>query len=80
MEERKSTPWFAAKRWGYGASWPIRWQGWLALALFILAIAGAAHFLTGLERLVATVGSILLFVAVTALKTEGGWRWRWGGD
>ena len=37
-------PWFAAKRYGYGAGLPIAWQGWLVLSAYIAAIIGAFFF------------------------------------
>ncbi|HET8613789.1 MAG TPA: hypothetical protein VFL92_13585 [Sphingomonas sp.] len=79
MARGSSTPWFAAKRYGYGASLPIRWQGWAATLLFIAAFAAAARLLTGAPRWIAMAACIIVFLIVTAMKTEGGWRWRWGG-
>lgn len=31
--------WFPAKRYGWGWGLPLRWQGWIVLALFIALIA-----------------------------------------
>ena len=33
--------WFPARRHGYGWGLPVKWQGWLAMALFLLHQAGA---------------------------------------
>ena len=33
--------WFAPKRYGYGTSLPIAWQGWAILIGYILLIAAA---------------------------------------
>jgi hypothetical protein len=71
-------PWFAPKLFGVGASFPIAWQGWAVLAAFLLAMAANAAYLSGLVRVLVTlilVGALLLICAV---KTDGGWRWRWG--
>lgn len=71
--------WFAPKLLGYGAGWPIAWQGWAMLAVHIAVImlgllfadtnpvaAGAWFLLTA-----------LLPLPVYAAKTQGGWAWRW---
>ena len=31
-------PWFAQKRYGYGAGLPIAWQGWAVLGAWLLAL------------------------------------------
>lgn len=76
--------WFAPKRFGYGASWPIAWQGWLVLALYIGAVIGTAMLAAkghGGARVAAFALIALmtgLFIVVTARHTRGGWKWRWG--
>lgn len=37
----KKDYWFPARRHGYGWGPPVRWQGWLAVALFLLLQVGA---------------------------------------
>jgi len=72
--------WFAPKRYGYGASYPISWQGWLVTLAF-LAIVGAIAFFFGDRPVVAValvVPAALLLILVTARTTRGGWKWRWG--
>ncbi|MFL6728798.1 MAG: hypothetical protein ACJ8FF_09170 [Sphingomicrobium sp.] len=72
--------WFAPKRYGYGASLPISWQGWAVMLVFIAAV-GAIAFLFG-DRPVVLVALFvplaLLLILITARTTRGGWRWRWG--
>ncbi len=73
------TPWFRAKRFGYGAGLPIVWQGWLLLAAHIALMLGAM----GLFPRPHTLASMIL-VGITIVAplpiyrrhTEGGWRWR----
>lgn len=77
MDER-STAWFAPKRHGYGAGWPIRRQGWIAMAIFLAALASAAVGLEGNARIVAVTLLIVGFAVLARAKTHGGWRWRWG--
>ena len=71
--------WFAQKRYGWGVV-PATWQGW-ALTLGMLLIAG------GIARLAEHRSALyhLLFIPLFGgflwacwLKTDGGWRWRWG--
>jgi hypothetical protein len=76
-------PWFAAKRLGYGAGLPIRWQGWAVYAAFIGAASGLALGVRegDLPRPAAVaigLAALCLLLAITARHTEGGWRWRWG--
>ena len=72
--------WFAHKRYGLGAGWPIAWQGWAVLALFMVVV-GATLLLFGpddLRGLAIVLPALAALLIVTALTTKGGWRWRWG--
>ena len=72
--------WFAPKRYGLGAGWPIAWQGWAVLALF-MAVVGATLLLFGPAHplgLAIALPALAALLIVTALTTKGGWRWRWG--
>ncbi|MEA3264866.1 MAG: hypothetical protein U9R07_15430 [Pseudomonadota bacterium] len=77
-------PWFAAKRFGYGAGWPISWQGWALLAgyLAILAIVGWLDQQSdGRVRTIAFavfVAATATFASLVYQRTAGGWKWRWG--
>ena len=88
MPRAPSKPWFAPKRYGYGAGLPIAWQGWAVLAAYVLTCVAAAILLPRVSQdpgvvepaiigvvLVATV----VLTIICARKTEGGWHWRWGG-
>ncbi|WP_404480129.1 hypothetical protein [Novosphingobium sp. BL-52-GroH] len=76
--------WFAPKRYGYGAGWPIAWQGWLLVAAYVAALAGIGL----LDRSGNTWGRMAafalfllatgLFLVVLAKRTRGGLKWRWG--
>jgi hypothetical protein len=72
--------WFAPKRYGYGASLPITWQGWAVMIGFMaIAIAAAVFFATRPLLLIAVlVPAVALLIVITARTTRGGWRWRWG--
>lgn len=87
MRAEPSKPWFAPKRYGYGAGLPIAWQGWAVLAAYILILSVSAFVLIAIfpDPAVFAVG-YLAFCAVATVglgvicsrKTKGGWRWRNG--
>ena len=72
--------WFAPKRYGFGSSLPIAWQGCIVLLIYVAAVMGA--FVMFGERSAATYAIVIVATAillvVTARTTRGGWRWRWG--
>lgn len=73
-------PWFRAKSHGYGAGLPIKWQGWMLLAVHMAVIAGVAAALRN-QPVAMTLAAIAVAVApfpIYHARTEGGWRWRWG--
>ena len=72
--------WFAAKRYGYGAGLPIRWQGWLVSGIFLAVVFGAALLLQNKPLLILSVvlPAAAIMMVITARTTKGGWRWRWG--
>ena len=74
--------WFAPKRYGYGAGLPISWQGWAIMLGFLLVCAADAYFFGDKpERLIAIlIPAVVTLIVVTARKTRGGWRWRWGEE
>ena len=72
--------WFPAKTYGWGWGLPIKWQGWVVIAVFLLLLLGgvllkqyAADAIIGF----ATLLSVILF-AICWLKGEPT-HWRWGG-
>jgi len=79
--------WFRPKRYGYGAT-PVTWQGWTVTIGFALAIAAVSLVLRLTDKNLWAVAALLAFDAVVlgALviicrrKTDGEWRWRWGGQ
>ena len=77
--------WFREKRFGFGAGWPIRWQGWALLASYLAVVGGAATLDRGASGSSRGVGlgiiiaATIAFVQIAARHTRGGWKWRWGG-
>jgi hypothetical protein len=74
--------WLAAKRYGYGASLSISWQGWLVMLLFLVAVGLDAFFFATrpIPLLAILVPAAVALIIVTSRTTRGGWRWRWGED
>ncbi|NHO18526.1 hypothetical protein GOB90_05980 [Acetobacter oeni] len=71
-------PWFAAKRYGYGAGWPVAWQGWVLLLVFVCALVEIIALVSGWRQSLAIFGTTVVFGGIASRKTVGGWRWRWG--
>ena len=81
-----SRMWFKPKRYGYGAGFPMAWEGWALLLGYAVAMLIVASFVSTLSGQRTLVGfgigaaiTILLCIVIRE-KTEGGWRWRWGDD
>jgi len=77
-------PWFGAKRFGYGAGWPISWQGWALLGGYLAIVAVVAWLDQQTDGRARLIGFALLVVATASFlslaykRTQGGWKWRWG--
>jgi hypothetical protein len=74
--------WFAPKRFGYGASFPIAWQGWAVFFAYCVLLYLASTYLEppSLPFWIAVVVLTAGFVWITYLTTRGGWRFRQGED
>jgi len=73
--------WFRPKRFGFGAV-PVTWQGW-ATTLAFVALVGLIAILAARRDqmwLVLLVPLVFAFLWLVAAKTDGEWRFRWGGD
>lgn len=75
-------PWFRAKRFGYGAGLPFKWQGWVVLGLYVLAMTGLG-LLADNDKAIPTIVTVALMLIVTGIflvivrnHTEGRWKWR----
>ncbi len=81
-----TTYWFKPKRYGYGAT-PTTWQGWAVTLGTVAAMVAVSLYLRLSERhnwaLAVMFGFDALAIAflfiVSRRKTDGEWRWRWGG-
>ncbi len=74
-------PWFRAKRFGYGAGLPFKWQGWVLFLSHMALIIGLAFLLKDRPLLMLPVVLLVVFapMPIYAARTEGGWKWRNGG-
>ena len=75
-------PWFRAKKYGYGAGLPFKWQGWATIGLYLMALVPSV-FLPNGESAISQIASLISVVVVTVIflvivrsRTEGGWKWR----
>jgi hypothetical protein len=73
-------PWFAARRFGIGSGWPIAWQGWVVLCIFIAGMAATVIYAPLPFNIVLEGIVVIAFCVLNAAKTRGGWRWRWGRE
>ena len=72
--------WFAQKRFGFG-SVPATVMGWAVTAAFLLILGLTIRAMpTDGARIVIGIAIMLSYLAIVWLKTDGGWRWRWGGE
>ena len=78
MTKQFKKPWFSERYFGYGAGWPLTWQGWALLAVYGLVLFIAVKLLTELLLLAVIALATLVFAVIAAPRTQGGWRWRWG--
>lgn len=83
MRQKNSSVWFPAKRYGYGWGFPVAWQGWVVLAVYLGGVMAVLHWLPprrfpliGGAALVLATGVLVLVVRARGEPP----RWRWGGD
>jgi len=74
--------WFAPKRYGFGSSVPISWQGWAVTVAFVaIAIIVSVRLASDPLRMIAVLAPVtVVFLVICAKTTRGGWRWRWGDN
>jgi hypothetical protein len=80
MNVPKKDYWFPAKRYGYGWSFPNRWQGWVVMTAWVLLIVGGTVLLRPDKHPVAyvaydTILTVLLVAVIIAKGEKPRWRW-----
>jgi uncharacterized membrane protein len=75
-------PWFRAKRFGYGAGLPFKWQGWAVLGVYTLTLIGLIA-ISNQDGVAPKIFALVLIPIATVIllvivrkRTEGGWKWR----
>ena len=80
--------WVRPRKYGYGAT-PKTWQGGALIAAYRVALGLLAVWLRqetppSLNRVMiyaaSAVGLTIALVWICRIKTDGVWRWRWGGE
>jgi hypothetical protein len=76
MPLRRGKPWFAVKRLGYGVGLPIAWQGWLLLAVYVVALTALGLLLPpyAFIALVLPITTAVIYVAY--VRSDDDWRYR----
>ena len=74
--------WFAPKRYGFGSSLPIAWQGWAVMLGYMAILFSLVFFLRErpVQLFAAAIPLTLAFMMICARTTRGGWHWRWGDE
>jgi hypothetical protein len=72
-------PWFAPKRYGYGAQ-PVTWQGWAVTLGTGLVVGLAVVMVPDPWRWLVVVPVASAYVAFSRARTSAPWRWRWGRE
>jgi len=80
MPPDRDEAWFSPRRYGYGAGLPIAWQGWVLLGAYLIMVLAASFLIRRSPFAYAAILAVatLVTIAVSAARTRGGWRWRWG--
>jgi hypothetical protein len=82
MEQNKPDYWFAVKLYGWGWGLPVRWQGWVVLALYGGSIDAGIRYMRPQNDVSGFIWWLLIssaiLVAIVAWKGERPLAWRWG--
>ena len=81
--------WFKPKGYGIGAT-PTSWKGWAAAFAYIVVLLSLIWAVIAARNGAVSTGVLAIWMVVVALwallflrfvrtKTDGEWKWRWGG-
>lgn len=72
MTDEPRKYWFPAKRYGWGWSFPVMWQGWAVLAGYLVIVLFASRLLAsrGVGFYVVVAMATALLIGVCMLKGE----------
>ena len=80
MSLPKDQAWFSAKKYGYGWGFPKRWQGWIVMFVWLVALVvmiATTAKLHPLALLAFIPISSVVLVGICQWKGEAA-KWRWG--
>ena len=82
MSEHDRDIWFPAKRYGWGWGFPIAWQGWIVLLVYlVLLFFGTNEFLRTQNLMFFAYLAVITFGLIVVCYQKGETpRWRWGKD
>ena len=72
--------WFHAKSYGFGWGMPARWQGWVAILVYLGLLTAAILFAPPVARWIYVIVLSVLFIVLVIFTGERPARWRWGKD
>lgn len=77
----KDKAWFAAKTYGWGWGLPLRWQGWVVMALFIVTLIVGTPLVqkSPVIYVIYNMAAASVLLAICYLKGEKP-KWRWGSN
>jgi hypothetical protein len=78
MPTQGKKPWFPVKRYGYGVGFPIAWEGWLVLGLYVAAMILSGSLLPTLAFVIAAIPLTAAVIIISYLRSDGEWRYRNG--
>lgn len=76
--------WFHPIKYGYGTGLPMRWQGWVLLAAYILLMSGCGLLIEQgntpsiIIALIMMTACTMMFLFIVKKRTKGGWKFRNG--
>jgi phosphoglycerol transferase MdoB-like AlkP superfamily enzyme len=86
MEDNSKKLWFKRKRYGWGWT-PVTWQGWLVIAVYVVALISSTRYLVVLARMnnddmpppfkfIPVIVLTAILIAICYAKGEKpGWQW-----
>lgn len=80
---REKDYWFPPKRYGWGWGFPVRWQGWVVLFLYLGLISLSIARIPpsrNMALFLAVIMSLTAVLITICWATGAPPRWRWGKD
>ena len=80
MKSKNSNFWFPAKTYGIGWGFPVTWQGWSVLLVYVAAMVVTAYLRppsssSGIFVVLSFAYTIALFIVCYVKGEKVNWRW-----